>query len=147
MYTPHTVTLINVIEGDDYAMQYNITVLHGVMLQASKRANVNKSGLLDADAVTLYIPFTVNATGPAGGEKRFVGPKAFEALGGSRDIWTLRGGSKSSAVGCFFIKGEISDGLSYAEALKTYDDVYRVTTVDTMDYGSASMHHWEVGGI
>ncbi len=152
MYTPHVVTIVNAIEGDDYAMQYNTTVLHGVMLQASKRANVNKSGLVDADAVTLFIPFTVDAGG-----KTFYGPKEYEALADKSAAWTLKNGGDSSAADCFFIKGEVVPGTdkdgnplngpSYSEALDTYDDVYRVTSVDIRDYGSARMQHWQVGGV
>ena len=142
MYTPHIITLVNCIEGADYAMQYNTTVLRGVMLQASKRANVNKSGLVDADAVTLFIPFSVDAEG-----KAFVKPKEYDAQEDKSNYWTLKKGDDSSAVACYFVKGVIPQGMSYADALETYDDVYRVTSVDVRDFGSASMQHWQVGGI
>lgn len=141
MYTPHTVTVINCIEGEDYAMQYNATVLHGVMLQASKRTNVNKSGLTDADSVTLFIPFTVDAGG-----KQFKRPKEYDALEDKSRFWTLKPGGESSATECFFVKGEAA-GMSYADALDRYDNVYRVTSVDIRDFGSATMQHWMVGGI
>lgn len=147
MYAPHTVSLINVIEGDDYAMRYNLTVLHGVMLQASKRTNVNKSGLEDADAVDLFIPFSVQATDAAGRAKRFVEPKRYAAMESRDGFWTLKSGGSSSAVECFFVRGELSEPLSYSEALKTCDHVYRVTSVDIRDFGSADMQHWQVGGI
>ena len=141
MYTPHTVTIINCIEGPDYAMQYLPTVLHGVMLQASKRTNVNKSGLADADSVTLFIPFTVDAGG-----KQFVRPKEYAALPEKSGYWTLKPGGESSANDCFFVNGEV-EGMSYADALDRYDNVYRVTSVDIRDFGSATMQHWMVGGI
>ena len=141
MYTPHTVTIINCIEGADYVMQYLPTVLHGVMLQASKRTNVNRSGLADADAVTLFIPFSVDAGG-----KTFVKPKEYALLADKSEAWTLKAGGDSSPADCFFIKGE-AEGMSYADALTAYDDVYRVTSVDIRDFGSASMQHWQVGGI
>ena len=142
MYTPHVVTIINVTEGADYAMQYNATVLHGVMLQASKRNNVNKSGLIDADAVTLFIPFTVDS-----GDKEFKKPKEYAALADKSEAWTLQSGGESSPADCFFIKGEVVSGMSYADALKMYDDVYRVTSVDIRDFGSVGMQHWQVGGV
>ena len=148
MYTPHTVTIINATEGEDYEMQYNLTVLHGVMLQASKRNNVNKSGLTDADAVTLFIPFSVQATDATGSLlKVFRSPKAYAALVTKDLAWTLQGGDDSAAASCFFIKGEVTEALSYADALNTYDEVYRVTSVDIRDFGSASMQHWQVGGV
>lgn len=141
MYTPHTVTIINCIEGEDYAMQYHATVLRGVMLQASKRTNVNRSGLTDADAVTLFIPFSVDSDG-----KTFMRPKEFAAATEKCRAWTLKAGGNSSSADCFFIKGE-AEGMSYADALNRYDDVYRVTSVDIRDFGSANMQHWQVGGI
>ena len=143
MYTPHVITLVNCIEGEDYAMQYLPTVLHGVMLQASKRSNVNKSGLIDADSVTLFIPFSVDSGG-----KTFYKPKEYAALDDKSEAWTLKSGGDSSAVECYFIKGDVlAAGVSYAQALEMFDDVYRVTSVDVRDFGSATMQHWQVGGI
>ena len=143
MYTPHIITLVNCIEGDDYAMQYLPTVLRGVMLQASKKTNVSKSGLVDADSVTLFIPFSVDAGG-----KTFLKPKEYAATEDKSGVWTLKAGGESSAAECYFIKGEVNaNGMSYAQALVAFDDVYRVTSVDIRDFGSASMQHWQVGGI
>ncbi len=146
MYTPHTITLILAEEGNDYAMQYHLTVLHGVMLQAGKQTNVLASGLADADAVTLFIPFCVAATDAAGNPKTYVSPKAFENAEDKSGIWTVTSRGESSGADCYFIKGEVLEGISYSDAMKTYDDVYRVSSVDTFDYGSEKMQHWEVGG-
>ena len=60
MYAPHTVTIYNVVREVDPATLDEretayITVLHGVMLQASKGANVRTSGLEGADAADLFI--------------------------------------------------------------------------------------------
>ena len=66
MYAPHTVTIYNVTQETDQTtfkdvQKSYITVLRGVMLQASKAANVRQSGLEGADAVNLYIPFSTPA--------------------------------------------------------------------------------------
>lgn len=58
---PHTVTIYNVSQETDPATfkdveKTYITVLRGVLLEASKAANVRQSGLEGADAVNLYIP-------------------------------------------------------------------------------------------
>ena len=43
-----------------------------------------------------------------------------------------------------FVKGElVSDNMT---VVLSQDDCYNVTKVDAMDYGSADMQHWEVGG-
>ena len=92
---PHTVTLYNVsLETDPATLDErtinHITVLEGVLLDAVKGKNVNESGLVDADSVTLYIPANVSATdGVTGEKKRYVGPVEFWN-GESRDgLWTL----------------------------------------------------------
>ena len=64
---PHTATLYNVsVETDPATLEErtinHITVLEGVLLDAVKGKNVNESGLVDADSVTLYIP--ANALDP-----------------------------------------------------------------------------------
>ena len=59
---PHTVTLYNPetkeLPANDFkpTLVHHITVLRGVLLDASKGSNVNQSGLEGADAVNLYIP-------------------------------------------------------------------------------------------
>ena len=156
MYTPHTVTLIVADETDD-GMNYNSVILDGVFLDLSKRSNINRSGLADADAATLFIPFSVKAyvyakaeTGLAGKTKHFktyLTPEAYAALTDKNDHWTLFDGGESSGADCFFIKGIIDEeGISYAEALKKYDFVYHVSTVDFRDFGRKRMQHWQVGG-
>ena len=75
---PHTVTIYNVSQETDPATfkdveKTYIPVLRGVLLEASKAANVRQSGLEGADAVNLYIPFsTVAVDGVTGAEKRYV---------------------------------------------------------------------------
>lgn len=66
MYAPHTVTIYNIVQETDPTTLDEVekvytTILRGVMLQASKGVNVRESGLESADAVNLYIPFSVEA--------------------------------------------------------------------------------------
>jgi hypothetical protein len=146
MYTPHIITLINASEQTDGTMEYNSTILDGVFLDLSKQTNVSKSGLSDADSATLFIPFSIVGKDALGSSKSYIEPKAYEALQDKSGYWTLKGGGKSSAVECFFIKGKVDTVLSYADSLTAYDYVYAVTTVDLRDFGSKDMQHWQVGG-
>lgn len=83
MYTPHTVTVYNVVREPDPATLKDVTnlyvtVLDGVFCEAAKGVNVRKSGLEGADAVNLYIPFTVKAVdGFSGKPKTYTEPQAF----------------------------------------------------------------------
>lgn len=148
MYTPHVVTFYNATEDPEtLEIRYNITILDGVFLDRSQASNIEKTGLQDADSATLFIPFTVNAVdGTTGAKKEYIGPKAYRRLEDKSGYWTLEPGGKSSNVDCFFVKGRVVDQEGYRSLREKQDDVYTVTTVDTRDFGSADMQHWQVGG-
>lgn len=139
---PHTVTLYNISEDSEYHITSNITLLQGVLLDASKGVNVRTSGIEEADAVNLYIPFSVSALdGMSGKKKRYVGPKEYMESENKDELWTLEPGNK-----CFFAKGRIlKPGNDFQTINRENDDVYRVTKVDEKDFGG-EMSHWEVGG-
>ena len=142
---PHTVTLYSTATVTDTtdmteSEQHYITILRGVMLTANKARNIVQSGLEGADAVTLYIPATVEAVdGDTGEAKTYVTPLAFQNTTDKSGVWTI-------APGCLFVKGEAVEYSKTVQAIEAdYDFVYNVTTVDYMDYGGG-MAHWEVGG-
>lgn len=144
MYAPHAVTLYNVTEDPETLVQVTgITVLQNVFLDASKAANAKLTGPEGADAVALIIPFDVNATdGGTGQAKTYAEPVAYAAAADKSGLWTLEPGGR-----CFFIKGVVVEmGASFQELNANHDGVYKVTKVDTKDFGSAAMQHWEVGG-
>lgn len=150
---PHTVTLYNVsVEEDEYSNSHvtnNITILKGVLYDASKAVNVRISGMEGADAVNLYIPFSVDTFDSlyAGTEdhpkKKYVGPKEYDAAEDKSGIWTLKPDQN-----CFFVKGEAIASVStkFGEINRLFDDVHVVTKVDTKDFGTPDMQHWEIGG-
>lgn len=148
MYTPHTVTIYNIVRETDLSTlkevdHVYITILRGVMLQASKAANVRESGLEGADAANLYIPFAVEAVdGKTGAAKTYAKPQEFVKAADRNGLWTLSYNGNGGET--MFVKGEfVSDDMT---DVQSYDDCYNVTKVDAMDYGSADMRHWEVGG-
>lgn len=147
MYTPHTVTIYNVGENPDTLEQeYNMTFLRGVFLDRRQAANIEKSGLRDADAATLFIPFSVEAVDAVtGAPKEYIGPKAYRQLADTSGYWTLEPGGLGSGADSFFVKGEVVNYLGYGKMRELYDDVYDITTIDTRDFGSADMQHWQVG--
>lgn len=148
MYTPHTVTIYNAHENaQTQKTEYNITVLNGVFLDISKGANVAKTGLENADAAKLFIPFSVKArNGLTGQAQRYAKPKEYERAEDKSGLWTLRTSGSTSPAACFFAKGEIVEKGGYQKINGDYDDVYRVSSVDVRDFGSPDMHHWQVGG-
>lgn len=147
MYTPHTVTIYNVGENPDtLETEYNMTILRGVFLDRREAANIEKSGLRDADVASLFIPFSVEAVDAVTGTpKQYIGPKAYRQLADVSGYWTLEGGGLASGADTFFIKGEIVNYSGYGKMREMYDDVYDITTIDTRDFGSPDMQHWQVG--
>lgn len=150
MMFPHTVTLYTTrIESGgrlgDITENY-ITVLKGVLLDASKAANVRTSGLVGADAVNLYVPFDVEAVdGVTGKPKEYIGPVEFWRLDDKSGHWTLTTGQDT-----WFVKGVAIPDPSwppekvYGLINAMYDDVYNVTKVDMKDFGG--LQHFEIGG-
>ena len=142
MYTPHIVTIFNIgaENPETFTQPISATVLSGVLLDASKAVNVQRSGLESADSVNLYIPLSVSATDAITGEaKHYADPKQYVLLD-FHTHWTL------STTDCFFVKGIVTEIADFQTINKKYDDVYKVTKVDKKDFGTPDMQHWEVGG-
>lgn len=145
---PHVVTVYNAKteelpeNGFESTLVNYITILRGVLLDAVKARNVNQSGLVGADSVTLYIPKNVEAVdGVTGLPKQYISPVEFWKLEGRNGCWTLQ-----PAPGCFFVKGEaVHPDWTLQTIEAAYDDVYDVSKVDFKDFGG-DMSHWEVGG-
>lgn len=145
---PHVVTLYNSDTeelpetGFEPVLVNHITILRGVLLDAVKAQNVNESGLVGADSVTLYIPIDVEAVdGITGEPKQYKGHIEFWRMDDKTGYWTLSTGQNT-----FFVKGEAVHPDWTAQKIDaTYDDVYDVNTVDFKDFGG-EMSHFEVGG-
>lgn len=151
---PHTVTMYNVtVETDKTSITSkitkHITVLCGVLLEATKAVNVRESGLESADSVSLIIPFCVEATdGITGKKKKYVPPVEFWRSDDKSGLWTLAVSAKDGSTdgNTFFIKGKVVEPDLSIEAIEMmYDHVYDITKVDEMDYGGLA--HWEVGAV
>lgn len=145
---PHTVTVYNAhINQTAMVTDYNITIIEGVFLDISKASNIMRSGMSSADAATLYIPFGAKfVNGVTGKAQQFIGPKEYDRLPDKSGFWTLRDGGTGSASDCFFVKGAVVEKASFQTINNHYDNVYRVSSVDTKDFGSPELQHWEVGG-
>lgn len=144
MYTPHTVTVYNV--GDDDTP--NITILRGVFLDISQRDNTMKSGLVNADAATLYIPMPIVAVNAlTGEEQQYLPPAEYELEDNHAAYWTIGKRSTQGQNSSFFVKDEVIEPESdYGAINKRYGYCYRVSTVDPRDFGSQNMRHLQVWG-
>lgn len=118
------------------AEHWHRNVIPSVKWENRKAANVIRSGLLAADAVTIYIPLNQI-------EAYYVKPMTWLALIVKNNFFTFKPGD-------YLVRGIVADEVSSAFTITQlkakYDDVVRVTTVDRMDAGSISMHHFQIGG-
>lgn len=136
MKTNCDVTLYNkYIDPDNRTDKYQRTEIRGVFWENRKAANVIKSGLLAADQASIYISFAVGTN--------HLDPVEWQALEDKTGKWTLQ-------VGDYIVKGivtdEVSSTFTITKLKAKYDDVLAISSIDTQDYGSASMRHWQLGG-
>ena len=113
--------------------KYQRAIPYGLFWDERKAVNRLQRGLEDADKVTIIIPFAV-AT-----DKKYVPPKEFEKLEDKAGYFTLREGDR-------VVKGEIDFEITgkVSDLDKEYE-AFTITSVDTKDFGSLHMRHWEVG--
>lgn len=96
----------------------------------SKAVNLNR-GYDNADDVNVFIPKEQNDM------SGYVEPKQYKSL----NKWTLQ-------VGDFIVKGSVREKevSSIKELTTKYDNVFTISLVDDKDFGSSSMHHFEIRG-
>ncbi len=139
MYCPHTVSLINLHNGTTH-----LTLLRGVMLQALNGQSVQRRGDQEETIATLYVPLSVNAINPSEEKVSFLPPLEYARCTDPEKHWTLQAEAESAGRGSFFVKGEIPEACTLAEAREKYDYVYVVAGWQLHDYGSRVLQHWEV---
>lgn len=130
MLTNTVVTLYNRYM-DDGAEKYSRTVLRDVSWQAGRQHAFTQDGVSGGSVADVYIPFSVDAEG-----KRYLLPKQFTPEG-----WTLQKKDYLVKGVCPYEHGLASP---VSELLSRYDDVVTITGVETCDFGSAALAHWEV---
>lgn len=161
---PHTVTLYNVaVETDktniESAVVNHITLLKGVLVDATKGVNTRESGLIGADSVIVYVPFDVEAADAVTGEpKKYMPPVEFWRTEDRSKVWTFAISAKGSGLDgyTFFVKGvalppetdkkgnPLKPELVAGVVEGMYDHVYNITKIDEKDFGG--LKHWEIGG-
>ena len=139
MYTPHTVSLINLHNGIPF-----LVFLRGVMLQALNGQSVQRRGDQEETIATLYVPLSVNSINPSGEIVTFLPPLEYARCTDPEKHWTLQAEAESAGRGSFFVKGEIPEACTLAEAREKYDFVYVVAGWQLHDYGSRALQHYEV---
>lgn len=116
--------------------RYVSTVIDGVFWEDTRAANMRQSGGADgADSIAVIIPFNADY------QKPYKMPQAYAV--DPVESWTLRPND-------YIVKGAYLfnfDTAGFREFEKSTDYIHKITKVDTMDFGSKHMQHWEVGGM
>ena len=107
------------------------TVLDSAHWEGVHAISKIRAGFENADTVKVSIPLSVSS------DSVFIKPKSFDKLADKEGHFTFRNDDK-------ICKGVIPDDVSFEDLEKEYDDVVNITAVDTADYGSSNMHHWEL---
>ena len=105
-------------------------IIEHVFWDDSKAINQNR-GYDNADDVNVFIPKSQNDM------SGYVEPKQYEGL----NKWTLQ-------IGDFIVKGEVEEKevSSIKELTSKYDNVFTISLIDDKDFGSSSMHQFEIRG-
>lgn len=93
-----------------------------------------REGNEDNDFTLVFIPF-------ARGDD-YLKPHEWQTLTTKTGAWTLQ-------IGDVIVKGLVADELvvgtfTLSNLKAAYDDVLMIASVDTRDFGSSNMQHWEV---
>jgi IMP dehydrogenase/GMP reductase len=136
MRTNANITIYNkYVDPETLSEKYQRHQIVAIAWESRKAVNVIRSGgYIEADRAALYIPFRRG--------EYYQGPIAWQALVDKSGFWTLQQGD-------FVVKGlvtdEISDTFTITDLSRKYDDVFTISSIDTMDQGSPHLHHWQVG--
>ena len=131
MTTNTSMSVYNKYTDEEKNVVFKKHLINNVFWDDSKGVNLN-TGYENADDVNVFIPKSQNNM------SGFVKPKEYKGL---INTWTLENGD-------FIVKGNTSESevSSIKELVKKYDDVFTISLVDDKDFGSESMHHFEIRG-
>lgn len=134
MYTNANITIYNKYLDEATRLdKHKRTTIKNVFFDEKKAVNRLQSGLESADHVLLLIPFDYTS------QSNYVSPREFEELEDKSNHFTLKTGDK-------IIKGDIE--YEVERKISELDELYEtftITSVDSKDFGSSHMRHWELG--
>ena len=130
MTTNTNMCVFNKFTDENKNVVFKKHLIDHVFWDDSKAVNLNR-GYDNADDVNVFIPKEQNDM------SSYVVPKQYKGL----NKWTLQ-------VGDFIVKGDVREKeVSGIKELTTkYDNVFTISLVDDKDFGSSSMHHFEIRG-
>ena len=140
MLTETSATLYNAVtEKGTGRMIYYRTIIPAVHWEDRRASGGSGTSHPSANSVSVFIPFSAEDFMSADYAKSEDYAKMREA--GITHIWTL-------APGDLLLKGtvqdEIGENMSIKEFMSRHRETVTIQAIDTVDYGSYAMRHWEV---
>lgn len=131
MTTNTSMSVYNKYTDEEKNVIFKKHLIDNVFWDDSKGINRNL-GYENADDVNVFIPKSQNDM------SGYVDPKKYKGLS---NTWTLENGD-------FIVKGNTNESevLSIKELVQKYNNVFTISLVDDKDFGSESMHHFEIRG-
>lgn len=140
MQFPHRITLFNRVEDATGEISYRVTFLEGVLYRVVKGNAKTGTGDQNRDTAKLYVPLSVSAGG-----KTYITPEEYARLSNDERAAHYTFSVKDD----FFVLGErkeLADVPMETADVKEIYDVHAITAVEFLDFGSPTLHHWEVSG-
>ncbi len=136
MRTNANLTLFNkYIDPATRSEKYQRTQIIAVAWENRKAANVLASGgSISANQATVYIPVQRG--------ERYISDTEWQALESKTGFWTLQ---EEDVVVRGLVNDEITDSFTISDLKAKYPNVLSITSIDTMDLGSISLSHWQIG--
>ena len=137
MRTNANMTVYNrYIDPSTRSEKYQRAVILAVSWENRKYSNtIATGGSIAADSARVFIPFSRGAS--------YLAPKEWNALTTKTGKWTLQ---EDDVIVKGLVSDEITTGFTLTNLKAKYNDVLNISSVDTMDQGSAIMQHWMIGG-
>lgn len=133
MRCENVITIYNVVRGQEGGSMFYPTVFSCHLEEAEGKTH-SDAYEHDSDAFSAFIPFT--AEEEVG--KFYMSPEAYERAEWKERLFTFKHGD-------IVLKGVHTEEIESEKAfVMKYPEAVRVQSVDTYDFGSMSMRHWEV---
>jgi hypothetical protein len=140
MLTETSATLYNAVtEKGSGWITYHRTVIPTVHWEDRRTAGGSGTSHPSQNGISVFIPFSTDDFMPTD----YVQPEDYAKMReeGITHIWTL-------APGDLLLKGtvqdEIGETMSIKEFMSRHHETVTIQAVETVDYGSYAMRHWEV---
>lgn len=108
------------------------TVLSGVFWEEKLATNRLQSGVEHSDAIMVVVPLNVDTT------ETYLPPMEFKKQENNIGYFTFQKGDR-------IVRGNIDFELENSTNLDKEYEAFTITSIDTKDFGSSFMRHWEVG--